>query len=87
MTAEKQLERLMNEYGDAIFRMCYLYLKDYHLAEDAVQETFIKVMKAYNTFQHRSSEKTWIIRIAIQRLNRARKKLKTILMEAGYDEE
>ena len=46
MPAEQILERLMREYGDSVFRMCYLYLKDYHLAEDATQETFIKAMKS-----------------------------------------
>ena len=65
MPTDHYLERLMQEYGDSIFRMCYLYLKDYHLAEDAVQETFIKAMKSYDTFAHKSSEKTWLIRIAI----------------------
>lgn len=64
MPAE-QLERFMNEYGDALFRMCYLYLKDYQLAQDTVQETFIKAMQAYDSFEHKSSEKTWLIRIAI----------------------
>lgn len=34
MSAEQVIERLIMEYGDAILRMCYLYLKDYHLAED-----------------------------------------------------
>ena len=47
------------------FRMCYLYLKDYYLAEDATQETFIKAMKSYDSFLHNSNEKTWLIRIAI----------------------
>lgn len=42
MSAEQVIERLIMEYGDAILRMCYLYLKDYHLAEDAAQETFMK---------------------------------------------
>ena len=65
MPAEPFLERLMNEYGDTILRICCLYLKDYQLAEDAVQETFIKAMKSYDTFEHQSSEKTWLIRIAI----------------------
>lgn len=65
MPANHSLERLINEYGDALLRMCYLQLKDYQLAEDAVQETFIKAMKAYDTFEHKSSEKTWITRIAI----------------------
>lgn len=50
MPAEQILERLMREYGDSVFRMCYLYLKDYYLAEDATQETFIKAMKSYDSF-------------------------------------
>lgn len=58
-------ERMVNEYGDTLLRMCYLYLRDYHLAEDAVQETFIKAMKSYDSFNQKSSEKTWITSIAI----------------------
>lgn len=65
MPAEQLLERLMNDYGDSILRMCFLYLKDFHLAEDAAQETFIKAMKSYDSFKHKSDEKTWLIRIAI----------------------
>lgn len=45
MSTEQILERLMREYGDSVFRMCFLYLKDYHLAEDATQGTFMKAMK------------------------------------------
>ena len=62
---ENLLDRLMNEYGDDILRVCYLYLKDYHLAEDAVQETFIRAMRSYGSFGHRSKEKTWLTRIAV----------------------
>ena len=42
-----------------------MHLKDYYLAEDATQETFIKAMKSYDSFLHNSNEKTWLIRIAI----------------------
>ena len=55
----------MNEYGNEMLRLCYLYLKDYHLAEDVVQETFVKAARSYDTFKHKSSEKTWLTRIAI----------------------
>ena len=65
MSTEQLLERRMNEYGDVILRMCFLYLKDYYLAEDAAQETFIKAMRSYDSFQHKSDEKTWLTRIAI----------------------
>ncbi len=59
------MERIVDEYGNRLFRMCYLYLKDIQLAEDAVQDTFIKIYRNYNQFQGGSNEKTWIMRIAI----------------------
>ena len=65
MPSDKYLEQLINAYGDSILRMCFLYLKDYQLAEDATQETFIKALKNYGNFRYESSEKTWIVRIAI----------------------
>ena len=65
MPADQNIERLVNEYGDALLRMCYLHLRDYHLAEDAVQETFIKAMRFYDSFEQKASEKTWLTRTAI----------------------
>lgn len=62
---EAKMEQLMRAYGDALLRMCYLYLKDRALAEDAVQDTFIKAYKRLHTFAGTSSEKTWLMRIAI----------------------
>ncbi|MGL4736928.1 MAG: sigma-70 family RNA polymerase sigma factor [Cellulosilyticaceae bacterium] len=59
------IERLVSAYGDSVLRMCVLYLKDRALAEDAVQETFIKVYQKYHTFKHEAGEKTWIMKIAI----------------------
>lgn len=59
------LERMMNEYGNSLLRLCYMYLKDRQLAEDAVQDTFIKVYKNYGSFDGGSGEKAWINRIAI----------------------
>ena len=64
---EELLSRWISQYGDSVLRMCYLYLKDYQLAEDVTQETFIQAHKKYTTFEHRSNEKTWIIQIAINR--------------------
>lgn len=59
------MERLINQYGDNLLRMCYLYLHDLQLAEDAVQDTYIKVYKNWDAFKGESSEKTWITSIAI----------------------
>lgn len=63
--SEADLERLITQYGDGLLRVCLLYLKDYALAEDAVQETFLRAYRAWSGFQGRSSEKTWLTAIAI----------------------
>ena len=62
---DREFERLVHEYQKTLLRMCYLYLRDKTLAEDAVQETFIKVYKNMSSFRGESSEKTWLMRIAI----------------------
>ena len=62
---QEELEYLMNHYGDEIMRFCTLQLKDPFQAEDAAQDTFIKAWKALDTFRNDSSEKTWLIRIAV----------------------
>ncbi len=59
------LQALMDEYGTEILRLCTLYLKDYQLAEDAVQETFLKVYTKYSGFRNQCSIKTWITTIAM----------------------
>ena len=48
-----------------MLRLCYAYLCDTALAEDAVQETFFKAWKNYDRFRGDAEEKTWLTRIAI----------------------
>ena len=59
------LERLMTQHGNAIFRMCFLHLRDESLAEDAVQETFLKAYRKLDSFRGDCREQTWLMRIAI----------------------
>ena len=61
---ELDLPRLLEEYGDGLLRMCTLYLGDYALAEDAVQDTFLRAMNAWPRFRGACSEKTWLTSIA-----------------------
>ena len=62
---QQRLCRLVEQYQTDLLRMCYIQLHDTALAEDAVQETFIKAYKAMPTFRGDCSEKTWLMRIAI----------------------
>ena len=62
---DEDFRNLVTDYGDCLLRMCYLYLGDKMLAEDAVQDTFIKAYRNWEYYRGESSEKTWLTRIAI----------------------
>ncbi len=62
----EQIESLVKRHQRELLRLCYLYLHDVQLAEDAVQETFFKAVKAWDAFRGEASEKTWLTRIAIR---------------------
>ena len=61
----QRFEQLVDQYQESVLRTCFLYLCDKTLAEDAVQETFMKVYRSMDTFRGDSSEKTWIMKIAM----------------------
>lgn len=65
VTPEDTLRRLMAEYEIPVRRMCCVYLRDEDLAADAVQETFLKAYMALGQFRGESSERTWLMRIAV----------------------
>ena len=64
-SSRSELERLMEQYGSSLLRMCALYLKDADLAQDAVQETFIRAYRHSDNYRGESSVKTWLTAIAI----------------------
>ncbi|MBR4069231.1 MAG: sigma-70 family RNA polymerase sigma factor [Clostridia bacterium] len=66
LSREKRFEQLAQRYQETLLRTCFLYLCDKTLAEDAVQETFVKVYRALDSFRGDSSEKTWIMKIAMR---------------------
>lgn len=59
------LEGIVKKHELSLRRMCFLYLRDLSLAEDAVQETFVKAYQRAESFCGECSEETWLMRIAI----------------------
>ena len=59
------LDDAITRWEKPMLRLCYAYLCDTAMAEDAVQETFFKAWKNYGTFRGEAEEKTWLTRIAI----------------------
>lgn len=64
MNDEKLVSGWYEEFGTSIFTYIFMNTKDYHLAEDILQEVFIKAYKNHKNFNVNSSFKTWIFKIA-----------------------
>ncbi|MBQ6288149.1 MAG: sigma-70 family RNA polymerase sigma factor [Clostridia bacterium] len=62
---EEMLEWLIRENEVSLKRFCYFYLHDRTLAEDAVQETFLKAYRSLKNFRGEANERTYLTRIAI----------------------
>lgn len=58
------VEALYKEYAADVFNFLVYYTSDRLAAEDLLQETFLRVLKSYGTFEGRSTRKTWIFQIA-----------------------
>ncbi|MRG86443.1 RNA polymerase sigma factor SigX [Salinibacillus xinjiangensis] len=55
---------LYQKYHQDIFQFLFYMVKDRNLAEDLVQEVYVKVLKSYHRFKGESTEKTWLFSIA-----------------------
>ena len=64
---ERAFEQLIERYQASMMRVALLYVPTRALAEEAVQETWIGVFKGLRRFEGRSSLKTWIFSILMNR--------------------
>lgn len=61
----QEITRLVQQYGDDVYKLAYVILKSKNLADDVYQETFLRVCRSYSSYRGESSEKTWITSIAV----------------------
>ena len=64
-TDQQELQLKIDEYGDMLFRLCYVRLQNVQDAEDVVQEVFYQYLKSLPDFQSQEHEKAWFIRVTI----------------------
>jgi len=61
---EKALSLLYDNYSEVLYGVCFQILKDTSAAEDALQESFIKIWKNSHTYDQKKAKLfTWILRI------------------------
>jgi RNA polymerase sigma-70 factor, ECF subfamily len=64
---EAAFEHLIDMYHTAMVRLASIYTPNRRVAEEAVQETWIAVLQGLDRFEGRSSLKTWIFSILVNR--------------------
>ncbi len=78
---EKGLRALMDTYQSRLYWHIRRFLVDHDLAQDVLQETFIKAYQNFHQFKQDSQLYTWLYRIAtnesLQQLNKMKKMQKT----------
>lgn len=56
--------RLYDQYHRDVFQFLVYLIKDRDIAEDLMQEVYIRAFRAYGRFEGKSTEKTWLFSIA-----------------------
>ena len=70
----KAFSELVLRHQQSLLRLCMRFTCSQDLAEDVVQEAFIKAYNKLDTFEGRSSFKSWLFQIAV---NTAKNKLRS----------
>ena len=60
---ERQITTLFQRYGPLVYRRCLKILGNAALAEEAMQDIFIRVIKGIEQFDGRSQLSSWLFRI------------------------
>lgn len=62
---DRELQLKIDAYGDMLFRLSFLRLKNVQDAEDVVQEVFYQYLKKPRTFQSPEHEKAWFLKVTL----------------------
>jgi RNA polymerase sigma-70 factor (ECF subfamily) len=74
------LRALFDEFADATYTLGYRILGDRHLAEDVVQETFVKVIHSLTSYRGEGPIGGWIYRIGYREaITISRKRRETVM--------
>ncbi|RSL29640.1 sigma-70 family RNA polymerase sigma factor [Salibacterium salarium] len=90
---QEEFERLYETYHHSLFQYLFYMVRDKETAEELVQEVYIKVFHSIDSFEGKSSEKTWLYSIArhvgidwIRKQNRKKRKWLGVLGPLSKEE-
>jgi len=80
---EAAFSDLVQSHNAALLRLARVFVRDFAVAEEVVQETWLSVLSGLRGFEGRSSLKTWIFRILVNRARtRGTREARTIAFSA-----
>ena len=62
---EKEFTRLVQDFKNEIYSVCYMFSKDNDEVNDLFQEILINLWKGFDSFEGRSDIRTWVYRVAL----------------------
>lgn len=62
---DEYINRIVRKYSNSLLKTAFAILKSTADAEDAVQETFLKLMTKNPQFKDEEHEKAWLLRVTI----------------------
>lgn len=64
ISRDEIVEKMVREHSRLVYRIAYAVLRQHHDAEDATQETFMRVLRYSSKLAAVEDAKTWLARIA-----------------------
>ena len=77
---------LVQQYHGSLVRLALSYVEDEVLAEEVAQETWIAVLRGLDRFESRSSLKTWIFTILVNRAKTYSQREKRTLLLSEFED-
>lgn len=62
-----EFEKVIDNYGESLMQLAYTYVKNQQIAEDIVQDVFVKAYEKIDDFRGESSYQTYLYRMTVNR--------------------
>ena len=62
-----EFQEIMEQHGDYLVRLAYVYVKEWATAEDIVQDVFVKFFETSSKYEQRATLKTYLAKMTINR--------------------
>lgn len=62
---EEDIDKILNEYSNMVYKIAYSQTKNSHYAEEVFQEVFLRLIRKKPSFKNKEHLKAWLIRVTI----------------------